>query len=158
MEDRRRQLEELYRAAREQPPERRADFLRVQCGPDHALRREIESLLDRDSQADGALDRPGWEEMETRLDAPLSADQAGDEPMAVGTAIGPYRIAEVLGAGGMGCVYRAHDTRLGRVVAVKVSKTRFSERFEREARAIAALNHPNIFARTGSRTGGRSPL
>src|SRR5450631_614134 len=61
----------------------------------------------------------------------------GDKP-------GPYEIVAPIGAGGMGEVYKARDTRLDRIVAVKVSKTEFSERFEREARAVAALNHPNI--------------
>lgn len=144
MDNRWRQIEELYHAAREQPPEQRADFLHLECGPDHALRSEVESLLIRDSQTGGALDHAAWEGMESLLDAPTPADQTQDESIAAGTLIGPYRIAEVLGSGGMGCVYRADDTRLGRVVAVKVSKMRFSERFEREARAIAALNHPNI--------------
>jgi len=61
-----------------------------------------------------------------------------------GTRLGPYEIAETAGAGGMGDVYRAHDTRLDRDVAVKTIKGPFTERFEREARAISALNHPNI--------------
>jgi serine/threonine protein kinase/Tol biopolymer transport system component len=61
-----------------------------------------------------------------------------------GTRLGSYEILEPLGAGGMGNVYRARDTRLGRDVAIKVSKEQFSERFEREARAVAALNHPHI--------------
>jgi serine/threonine protein kinase len=65
-------------------------------------------------------------------------------PLAVGTLLGPYEIIAPIGAGGMGDVYRAHDTRLGRDVAIKVSTEQFSERFEREARSIAALNHPNI--------------
>jgi serine/threonine protein kinase len=65
-------------------------------------------------------------------------------PLATGTKVGPYEILSVIGVGGMGEVYRARDKRLGRDVAVKVSKERFSGRFEREARAIAALNHPNI--------------
>src|SRR5262245_8286724 len=58
--------------------------------------------------------------------------------------LGPYEILELVGSGGMGKVYRAHDPRVGRDVAIKVSEERFSERFEREVRAIAALNHPNI--------------
>ena len=65
-------------------------------------------------------------------------------PLSAGDKLGPYDVLESLGAGGMGEVYRAHDSRLKRDVAVKVSRERFSERFEREARAVAALNHPNI--------------
>src|SRR4030088_2684327 len=65
-------------------------------------------------------------------------------PLSVGDKLGPYEIVTPLGAGGMGEVYKARDTRLDRIVAVKVSKTAFSERFDREARAVAALNHPNI--------------
>jgi serine/threonine protein kinase/Tol biopolymer transport system component len=64
--------------------------------------------------------------------------------LTIGSRVGPYQITAEIGAGGMGVVYRAHDSRLGRDVAVKVSAERFSERFEREARAVAALNHPNI--------------
>ena len=67
--------------------------------------------------------------------------------LAAGTKLGPYRIIAPIGAGGMGEVYKASDTRLNRLVAIKVSQTRFSERFEREAQAIAALNHPNICTR-----------
>ena len=64
--------------------------------------------------------------------------------LAPGTCRGPYEILNPIGAGGMGEVYRARDTRLNRTVAIKISKEAFSERFEREARAVAALNHPNI--------------
>jgi len=64
--------------------------------------------------------------------------------VAPGSQLGPYQIEALLGAGGMGEVYRAVDTRLDRKVAVKISSVQFSARFEREARAIAALNHPNI--------------
>jgi len=65
-------------------------------------------------------------------------------PHSAGTRLGPYEILAPIGAGGMGEVYRARDPRLGRDVAIKVSKQQFTERFDREARAIAALNHPNI--------------
>jgi serine/threonine protein kinase len=65
-------------------------------------------------------------------------------PLQPGEKLGPYEIRAPIGAGGMGEVYKANDTRLDRTVAIKVSKTEFSERFEREARAVAALNHPNI--------------
>src|SRR5215831_5996288 len=63
-----------------------------------------------------------------------------------GAKLGPYEILEPLGAGGMGEVYKARDNRLNRFVAIKISSAQFSERFEREARAIAALNHPHICA------------
>ena len=65
-------------------------------------------------------------------------------PLSPGDKLGPYEILTFLGAGGMGEVYRARDTRLNRDVAIKFSDAQFSERFEREAQAIAALNHPNI--------------
>src|SRR5262245_41910243 len=63
-----------------------------------------------------------------------------------GSRLGPYEIISPIGAGGMGEVYKARDTRLGREVAVKVAAEEFSKRFEREARAISALNHPHICA------------
>ena len=65
-------------------------------------------------------------------------------PLSAGTKLGPYEIVEPIGKGGMGEVYKAWDTRLERIVAIKVSNERFSARFEREARAIAQLNHPHI--------------
>ncbi|MBI3207511.1 MAG: serine/threonine protein kinase [Candidatus Solibacter usitatus] len=61
-----------------------------------------------------------------------------------GTTLGPYEILSLLGEGGMGSVWKARDPRLGRYVAIKVAKEKFNERFDREARAVAALNHPNI--------------
>src|SRR3984885_15242383 len=64
--------------------------------------------------------------------------------LAAGDRLGPYEIIEPIGAGGMGQVYKASDTRLGRIVAIKISNERFTERFEHAARAVAALNHPNI--------------
>src|SRR5665213_713583 len=65
-------------------------------------------------------------------------------PIQPGDKLGPYGIVAPIGAGGMGEVWKARDTRLDRVVAIKVSAAQFSERFEREAKAVAALNHPNI--------------
>src|SRR5579864_5185300 len=65
-------------------------------------------------------------------------------PLAPGTKLGPYEVLGLLGAGGMGEVYRARDPRVGRDVAIKVSAAQFTERFDREVRAVAALNHPNI--------------
>jgi serine/threonine protein kinase len=65
-------------------------------------------------------------------------------PLSVRDKLGPYEILELIGKGGMGEVYRVRDSRLNRDVAIKTSAAQFSERFEREAKAIAALNHPNI--------------
>jgi len=65
-------------------------------------------------------------------------------PLSVGDILGPYKILELVGSGGMGEVWKARDTRLDRIVAIKRSKAEFSDRFAREAKAIAALNHPNI--------------
>src|ERR1700729_1856636 len=65
-------------------------------------------------------------------------------PLSSGTKLGPYEILAPIGAGGMGEVYKARDTRLNRIVAVKVSHAQVSARFENEPRAVAALNHPNI--------------
>src|ERR1700722_16787819 len=65
-------------------------------------------------------------------------------PLSAGDRLGPYEVLAQIGAGGMGEVWKARDTRLDRTVAIKTSKVEFNERFEREARAVAALNHPHI--------------
>ncbi|SPF45786.1 hypothetical protein SBA4_3420006 [Candidatus Sulfopaludibacter sp. SbA4] len=70
--------------------------------------------------------------------------------LSPGDKLGPYEILDLIGAGGMGEVYRARDPRLNRDVAIKVSQERFSDRFEREARAVAALNHPTSARSTTS--------
>src|SRR5512138_2624989 len=75
---------------------------------------------------------------------PSQNDDNAPAALARGARLGPYQIEGLLGRGGMGEVYRARDTRLDRLVAIKVARTNFTERFEREARAIAALNHPYI--------------
>jgi Tol biopolymer transport system component len=129
-----RRIEELYHAAREGTPEERAALL-AQTDPE--LRREVELLL---SEPDGGefLDRPAIQNApELLVDSTVTA-------LAAGVFLGPYRIESKLGEGGMGQVFRAVDTRLGRAVAVKTTHALFSTRFEREARAIASLNHPNI--------------
>ena len=123
-----RSIEELYLAAIERAPDQRAAFLRESC-PDEEVRREVESLLRFEGTGDTFMRHSPW------------SQSSGLEP---GVRLGPYEIESRLGAGGMGEVWKARDTRLGRSVALKVSKTEFSERFEREARAVAALNHPNI--------------
>jgi serine/threonine protein kinase len=103
----------------------------AQAHPD--LRREIESLL-AERRAEGGLDTV----------APDLPNESAATLLAPGLQLGPYKIEAPIGAGGMGAVYRARDTRLGREVAVKLSARQFGHRFQREACAIAALNHPNV--------------
>jgi len=73
-----------------------------------------------------------------------AVEEGSGRAMTRGERLGPYETMEAIGAGGMGEVWKARDTRLDRIVAIKISKQQFSERFEREARAVAALNHPHI--------------
>jgi Tol biopolymer transport system component/predicted Ser/Thr protein kinase len=136
--DRWRQVDNLYHAALEREPEGRSEFLRKACRTDEDLRREVESLLVQDVSAEGVFDRPACES------APGLIEDPAETALAPGERLGPYEVEALLGAGGMGRVYKARDRRLDRAVAIKVSATRFSDRFEREARAIAALNHPQI--------------
>jgi serine/threonine protein kinase/Tol biopolymer transport system component len=135
-----RQVEGLYHAAREGTADQRVALL-AQADPE--LRCEVESLL---------AERPGGEFIDRSAiqNTPqLLADSAVSR-LAPGSCLGPYRIEYKLGAGGMGEVYRARDTRLDRTVAIKVISDRLAgspelrERFDREARSIAALNHPHI--------------
>jgi serine/threonine protein kinase len=131
--DRFQQIEELYHAAHEATAEERAALL-AQTDPE--LRREVELLLSQPTAGE-FLDRPAIQ------NAPeLLADST--VVLAAGVSLGPYRIESKLGEGGMGEVFRAVDTRLGRAVAIKTAHEQFSTGFEREARAIASLNHPNI--------------
>ena len=128
-------MEELYHAALGRSGEEREALL---ANSDPEVRRGVEALLAQGTSGERVLDHPAWEQAATsQLAAPAAQ-------IAPGTQLGPYCIEARIGAGGMGEVYRARDTRLNRLVAVKVSAAQFSERFEREARAIAALNHPNI--------------
>ena len=132
--DRFQQIEELYHAAREGTPEQREALL-VQTDPE--LRREVESLLARRSGGE-FLDQPAI------LNAPELLEDPTVTQLTAGACLGPYRIESKLGEGGMGEVFRALDTRLGRAVAIKITQERFSARFDREARAISSLNHPGI--------------
>ena len=127
-----RKVEALYEAALAVAPSQRAALLEESCGGDASLRSEVESLLSCASKAQDFLEAPAVDIL------PDATRQA------VGQRVAHYEIEEKLGEGGMGVVYKARDTRLGRSVALKFVKAQFSERFEREARAIAALNHPHI--------------
>src|SRR5207244_9201299 len=110
-----------------------------------ALRREVESLL---AFADDAHEFMAVPAIEAMAPAAIELDQMA-KPLA-GQRLGRYEIGPLLGAGGMGDVYRARDTKLGRDVAIKILPEAFTAdpdrraRFEREARAASALNHPNI--------------
>ncbi len=144
-----RRVESLYHAALERSPEQRADYLREVCGTDETLRRELESLLGHEQHAIDFLESP------PALSGADLASGAAAAAVRTGQRVGPYVIAERVGAGGMGEVFRAHDTKLRRDVAIKILPPAFVgnperlARFEREARHLASLNHPNIGAILG---------
>jgi Tol biopolymer transport system component len=135
--DRWRRIEALYHGMLARPVHERAAALAAACLSDPALQAEVQSLLDQPASTAGFLSTPAAE-----VAAHLVRGRS--TLLAVGDKLGPYEIVAQIGAGGMGEVYRAHDSRIGRDVAVKVSAERFNERSEREARAVAALNHPNV--------------
>jgi Tol biopolymer transport system component len=143
--ERRRRAFELCDAALDLDERERAAFVAAACGGDEALRREVEALLAHAQKAEGFLASPIGE-----VAAHVLADDHGAS--LVGRQIGSHKILSLLGAGGMGEVYRAHDTKLGRDVAIKVVADVFLSdperlaRFEREARVLATLNHPHIGA------------
>jgi Tol biopolymer transport system component len=132
-----RALEELFQSAVEREPAARAAFLRDAC-PDSALRREVESMLDAQPAGEELLEHPA-------LHYVL-------HPIEPSSMLGPYRIEERIGAGGMGDVYRATDMRLRRAVAIKTLPAIYAQdpewraRFQSEARVLASLNHPGIAA------------
>src|SRR5262245_49856717 len=138
-----RQAEELFHAALERPAEDRRAFLHSACGQDAQLRRHVELLVSAEEKAGSFLEETGV------------ADQTAIRAVGsslVGRQLGHYRIVSPLGVGGMGEVYRAHDTKLSRDVAIKTLPDEFARdrervaRFRREARTLASLNHPHIAA------------
>ena len=137
--DRWKQVSRLYGAALAKQGPERGPYLDQACANDPGLRLEVEALLAESREGETPLDRPV---------AALAADVLGDS--LAGRQLGPYQLDSLIGAGGMGQVYRATDTRLNRTVAIKVlpaslaEDPQFRARFEREAKAIAALNHPHI--------------
>jgi serine/threonine protein kinase/Tol biopolymer transport system component len=144
----------LFQAAVELSADERDAFLTAATGDDVALRREVESLLASDT-----ADLSSWDRLPaasaSALAGPLAAMGAATQshPMlVVGRRVGPYEILAPIGAGAMGEVYRARDTKLNREVALKVLPERFapdpdrSARFTRESQLLATLNHPNIGA------------
>lgn len=145
-----RQLEQLYHAALERRTGERAEFVAEVCRGDPELQQELESLVAQDAAVGGLLDSPVWEGAGGLLTDESATPEEGQLNPAIGTIIARYQLIEQLGAGGMGVVYKAKDIRLRRMVALKfLTKARSREpeaiqRFEREARAASALNHPNI--------------
>ena len=147
----------LFQAAVDQPAAERHAFVAAAAGGDEALRQDVESLLAAEAVDVSFLDRlPEAAEpihQISRGGGPASVDPAQSHPtLAAGQRIGSYEVLSVLGAGAMGEVYRARDTRLQRDVALKVLPEIFAldadrlARFKREAQMLAALNHPNIAA------------
>ena len=140
-------VKQLFTDALAQDPARRPAFLAAACDGDTGLQREVESLLVSHDQAGDRFEQPA------SGTAALAA--AGFGPghslhLRAGARLGPYEILAPIGVGGMGEVYKARDTRLDRTVAIKILPPRIAadpegrERFEREARAVAALSHPHI--------------
>ena len=141
--DRSQQIWQIYHAALARDERQRPGFLHDACADDEALRREVESLLRHQGDAEAFLATPAVE-----VAAKVLAGASGPSPL--GEQLGSYKILSLLGAGGMGEVYRAHDAKLGRDVALKVLPRELADdpewrtRLLREARAAASLNHPNI--------------
>src|SRR4030095_8087009 len=137
------QIEHAYHGARERTGQERARFSDEQCGSDAGMRRQLEALLEHDDAPSGLLNRPA-------LEVAVSLRSLGS--VVRGRRIGAYEVLAPLGAGGMGEVYRARDAKLHREVALKFlpadvrADPEHLARFAREARTLAALNHPNIGA------------
>jgi serine/threonine protein kinase len=146
-------VKQVYRDVLDHPPDERGAYVRELCGEDRALQAEVESLLATHKEAGRFGEQPAIElldELPPGADSrPLTSVGRGVQP---GDRLGVYEIRSLVGAGGMGEVYKARDSRLDRTVAIKVLPPQFAadrdryQRFEREARAVASLDHPHIGA------------
>jgi len=141
--DRMQRIEELFLTALDYQPSERSNYLYVACGSDTELFEEVQKLIAAHEQAGSFMDSPAYE--------PVNESRTySASPLAIGSELGQYRILELIGRGGMGEVYLAHDTRLHRRVALKLLPARITrdeqrlKRFQQEAYAASALSHPNI--------------
>jgi len=134
---------ELYHQALARPREQRARFLDEACRSDLALRDEVATLLAAHDSAPEFIETPA-------IAVAAAHVAATHRPLVAGATIGHYEVQALIGRGGMGVVYRAHDSRLGRDVALKILPVEFARdeqrlaRFRREAKVLASLNHPHI--------------
>ncbi len=142
-------VDSLLQLALERPPGERDAFLKNACGGDESLEAEVRSLLSSGQRAGSFLETRAMD-VAARALGRQQGNDARDSLVPAGAIVSHYRVAGRLGAGGMGVVYRAEDTRLHRFVALKFLTDEFARdpeallRFQREARAASALNHPNI--------------
>jgi len=144
-------IKEIFNAALEHDPEGRDDYLATACAGDDELRRDVEALLAQSFRADNFLETPAIQKHAEVIVSEGHSKTIEEGPrLKAGELIGDYQIVSLLGRGGMGEVYLARDTRIGRKAAIKVLLNEFFDdeervrRFEQEARTVSHLNHPNI--------------